>query len=256
MTWLTLLLLGVGVADLVAAARPALRVWPAAAGGLLVVALAGLAGFATPPDWVAVAFIVGAITLWRALAPAGEVTAVRARRTLAALALPGIVLVACSGFASGIGGPLAAWLGWMDLPALAGFTPERILLLGALAVANTATANVVVRLVLVSVHAQPPRLRRSPDAAGAPPAAAPASERLRGGRLLGPMERLLILGFGAAGYLAAAGLAVAAKGLLRFPELQAAARTSESSVDEVTEYFLVGTFASLLVALASVVLLA
>ena len=53
-----------------------------------------------------------------------------------------------------------------------------------------------------------------------------------------------------------AGLVVAAKGLLRFPELQAAARNDATHVDEVTEYFLVGTFTSLLVALASVVLLA
>mgnify|MGYP006906538022 FL=1 len=69
------------------------------------------------------------------------------------------------------------------------------------------------------------------------------------------MERLLIIGFGAAGHIEAAAVVVAAKGILRFPELQAAARREPRAVDEVTEYFLVGTFASLLVALASVVLL-
>ena len=47
------------------------------------------------------------------------------------------------------------------------------------------------------------------------------SDQLRGGRLLGPMERVLILGLGLAGQLTAAGLVIAAKGLIRFPELQA-----------------------------------
>ncbi|MFZ2427596.1 MAG: hypothetical protein WAW71_05580, partial [Propioniciclava sp.] len=76
------------------------------------------------------------------------------------------------------------------------------------------------------------------------------------GRLLGPMERLLVIGFGATGHVEAAAVVVAAKGLLRFPELQAAARQEPRAVDEVTEYFLVGTFSSLLLALGSVVLLA
>ena len=51
---------------------------------------------------------------------------------------------------------------------------------------------------------------------------------------------------------------IAAKGLIRFPELQA--KRDESStvdavgIDEVTEYFLVGSFVSWLVALASLAL--
>ncbi|MFP5417063.1 MAG: hypothetical protein ACLGHZ_09365 [Actinomycetes bacterium] len=260
MSWLTLLLLGIGVADLLAAARPDLeRAHPplsrwvvTALAGLLVVTVGGLAGFDAASDWVAVGFVVASMALWRWMLRSGETSPQAARRTLACLVLPAVVLVALSGLAAPVGGPLAAWLAWMDLPALARFSPGRVLLLAALAVVNTATANLVVRLVLVSVDARPPRLgAHARDDAGARPA-----ERLRGGRLLGPMERLLILGFGAAGDVEAAGLVVAAKGLLRFPELQAAARAHEASVDEVTEYFLVGTFTSLLVALASVVVLA
>ena len=74
------------------------------------------------------------------------------------------------------------------------------------------------------------------------------SDQLRGGRLLGPMERLLILGLGLSGQLTAAGLVIAAKGLIRFPELQSKRdeRTTVEGVgiDEVTEYFLVGSFVS------------
>ena len=49
---------------------------------------------------------------------------------------------------------------------------------------------------------------------------------------------------------------VAAKGLLRFPELQAARDSSRGpGIHAVTEYFLVGSFASWLIALAAVALL-
>jgi len=79
------------------------------------------------------------------------------------------------------------------------------------------------------------------------------------------MERLVILGLGLAGELGAAGFVIAAKGLLRFPEVQAAARggvrTGSGSysggpagIDDVTEYFLVGSFVSWILALATLAL--
>jgi hypothetical protein len=72
------------------------------------------------------------------------------------------------------------------------------------------------------------------------------------------MERLVILGLGLAGQLTAAGLVIAAKGLIRFPELQAKRSETTSvdgvGIDEVTEYFLVGSFVSWILALASLAL--
>ena len=83
------------------------------------------------------------------------------------------------------------------------------------------------------------------------------------------MERLVILGLGLAGEFGAAGIVIAAKGLLRFPEIQAAARGNGNAngnptsgptgsypggpagIDDVTEYFLVGSFVSWLIALGS-----
>ena len=72
------------------------------------------------------------------------------------------------------------------------------------------------------------------------------SDKLKGGRLLGPMERLLILGLGLAGQLAAATAVVAAKSIIRFPEIkgQKAHENGGIGIDEVTEYFLVGSFAT------------
>jgi len=248
MTWLALLLAGVGVADLVASARPTPRWVSPAAGSALVVLVAALAGLLSVADWLAVALACGTVAAWHLLAPDAEASPGRARGALAALLGPMAVLLGVSGFASAAGGPLAAWLAWVDVLPLDGVPAGRAMLLGALTLANLATAHLVVRYVLVAVDARPPRRRPSPEEP------APASERLRGGRLLGPMERLLVLGFGVAGNLTAAGVVVAAKGLLRWPELQAAARDAPGDVDEVTEYFLIGTFTSLLLALASVAL--
>ncbi len=110
------------------------------------------------------------------------------------------------------------------------------------------TGNQLVRLVLGTVGAVKP--------AGQPQ----ASDRLKGGRLLGPMERLLILGLSLAGQLTAATAVVAAKSIIRFPEINAQkARENgqdDSAIDinTVTEYFLVGSFASWIVALGGLAL--
>ena len=98
------------------------------------------------------------------------------------------------------------------------------------------TANLLVRLVL--------------DAVGVP--AATNEKKLKGGRLLGPMERVFIVGLGAVGQTTAAAIVVAAKGLLRFPELQAGTKAGPS---DITEYFLIGSFGSWLVGLLGVALI-
>lgn len=84
---------------------------------------------------------------------------------------------------------------------------------------------------------------------GAGPLIEPGEATLKGGRVLGPLERLFIFALALRGDLAAAAVVVAAKGLLRFPELRRAEedRQREAS-DLVTEYFLVGTLTSWLVA--------
>ncbi len=103
-----------------------------------------------------------------------------------------------------------------------------------------ASANVAVRLVL--------------DAVGVP--ATSNEKQLKGGRVLGPMERLFIVGLGAVGELTAAAVVIAAKGLLRFPELQRAQQQRPpAGPSDVTEYFLVGSFASWLVALGGAALI-
>jgi len=81
------------------------------------------------------------------------------------------------------------------------------------------------------------------------------------------MERVFILGLGLAGQVTAASIVIAAKGLIRWPELQRASRDSErreaaqeaadqdtrraASIDQVTEYFLIGSFVSWLIAMTA-----
>jgi hypothetical protein len=255
-SWLAVWLVGVGVADLVRAAAGTspngLRLATASGAGAVAV-LVPLTGLTAPVDLVVLAASLVPLVLWVRLSAAAIATGSGEWPALASLAAGAAWLVTLSGWASTAGGPLGRWLRWADLPLVGpGATPANVLLVVGLLLVNLATANVVVRLVLIVVGAMRPVLPVDPDAGPQP------SDQLRGGRLLGPMERALILGLGLAGQLTAAGLVIAAKGLIRFPELQAKRDDSTSvdgvGIDAVTEYFLVGSFVSWLLALGSLAL--
>ena len=253
MTWLAVWLIGLGLADLVragaGASATALRL-AMAAGAAAVGVLAVLTDLTAPIDLVCLAASLVPLVLWVRWSAEAVTTGDGHWPALAALAAGAVWLIALSGWASPAGGPFGRWLQWADLPVVGPeASPTRVLLVVGLLLVNLATANVVVRLVLVGVGAMRPVL--PPDPHGHPQ----PSDQLRGGRLLGPMERVLIIGLGLAGQLTAAGLVIAAKGLIRFPELQAKRDDSTSvdgvGIDAVTEYFLVGSFVSWLVALVS-----
>ena len=157
--------------------------------------------------------------------------------------LLGLLTSPWAGTADGL---LGEWLESVQVPALQGMSANRALLLAGAFLVQLSTGNVIVRLVLAATGTTNPTYGSEPD---------PDPElRLKGGRLLGPMERVLILGLGLGGHLTAASVVVAAKGLLRFPELQS--RREQAWIHRLTEYFLVGSFVSWLVALSSLVLLA
>lgn len=65
---------------------------------------------------------------------------------------------------------------------------------------------------------------------------------LRGGRWIGPLERLLIIILAGAGAEVAIGAVVAAKGVIRFPEI------SQDSSGEKAEEFLIGSVSSWILA--------
>ncbi|WP_323100638.1 hypothetical protein [Intrasporangium sp. YIM S08009] len=259
MTWLSVVLVGLGVADLVRSSSwRRSRLVAHVAAPVVIAALAWVAGLTSWPDVLALALAAVVSAVWMELSRHAQRTGRRALEALAAFAVVVVGLILFSGAASTPGGALATWLHWADLPGGASHSPARVLLIAGLVAFNVATANVIVRLILLTIGA----LR--PDQVAAPPVPDPA-DRLKGGRLLGPMERLVILGLGLAGELGAAGFVIAAKGLLRFPEVQAAARGGSrtgpgsysggpAGIDDVTEYFLVGSFVSWILALTTLAL--
>lgn len=242
MTGLAALFLAVGAADLVrgAGSRRARLVRACLTGVLTIVVVLVLGDLGTPGDLGLLALAAAAMTGWVLLS---ESSLDRDTGHLLPLAVLGGAIAlsaALSGLAGPVQGPLETWLGWITVPDVADVAPERVLLLAGLLLVQVATANLVVRHVLSHVGA----IR--------PPGQSQPSDRLKGGRLLGPMERVFIVGLGLAGYLTAAGLVIAAKSLIRFPELQS--RRSEESgvgIHEVTEYFLVGSFLSWLLAVSA-----
>ena len=127
--------------------------------------------------------------------------------------------------------------GLLDGTLLTAYPLDQLVLIVGVAAFQLSSANIVVRLLL--------------DAIGVP--AVTNEKKLKGGRVLGPMERLFILMLGSSGQLGAAAVVVAAKGLLRYPELQRSAR--EQGPTDVSEYFLIGSFASWLVAITGLVVI-
>jgi hypothetical protein len=233
------LLIAVGVTDL---CRPAVRsVWlPVALGPLLVVACAALGALWHRGDVVLLVPTTGVVAVWELLCRRSELSGKSQGAPLAVFAAALALLTVGSGWSSPVQGVVARWSAWAHLP-LNHVTPTRLLMLVGVVLAQFATANQLVRLVLGSVGAVRPVGQAQP------------SDRLKGGRLLGPLERLLILSLGVGGQVAAAGAVVAAKGIIRFPELSAQKnRNGGVGIDEVTEYFLVGSFTSWLLALGGI----
>ena len=243
MSWLGILLVGLAVTDLTHSVRK-VKVLPQVVGVLAVLVLGVLADLTTGRDVVAILAVALAVTAWGFAVTwgFGHPAQAAAWLPLGVFVAALVTGVACSGLAPEADGLLGRWLDSVSLPAADGLEADRfLLLLGAFGV-QLSTGNVLVRLALKSTGTINPR-----KDGGLPPT------QLKGGRLLGPLERVFILALALGGQVTAASIVVAAKGLLRFPELSS--RHEQQTVHEMTEYFLLGSFVSWLVALASYVLL-
>lgn len=242
MSWIAVLLVGIAVADLAHSIRPA-PVVDECIGAASAVGVGLLAGLTGLGDVVALAVIAAVVLLWGQSVTRSFGSG---RAWVPLLVLGGALAlgVLTSGWAGTAGGVLGRWLDDVGVPALEGLSADRALLLLGAFLVQLSTGNVVVRLVLAATGTTNPAYGSEPD----------PEQRLKGGRLLGPMERVFIVGLGLAGHLTAASIVIAAKGLLRFPELQS--KGDQIRIHRLTEYFLVGSFVSWLVALSSLALLA
>lgn len=241
MILLSLGLLGFGLADLVRWSPEPVgtprAVEAVAAGAVGVAALVGLAGGSPGQVLLAAAVAAFVLAVW-----VGFDRSPLKRGSVIPLGWLAVVLAAgfaASGAVGSISGPLADWYGDLSFGFTASLPADQFVIGLTSVLFMTASGNRVVRLVLDGAGVS----RRTSESA------------LKGGRLLGPLERLIVFAIVLAGDPAAAAIVVTGKGLLRFPEIRSEAR--QPGPDSVTEYFLIGTFVSLLIASAlAVVVLA
>ena len=170
----------------------------------------------------------------------------------------GVALAALLAFdptTASVHGYLVDWHASAPSVALRQLPLATVLLAAALATFLVESGNMIVRAAIrlddaptLSVAQATPRRRWRRDLAA--PLPIPPALQLRGGRLIGPLERLLLLSLVRSGLYVVAGAVIAAKGIVRFPEI---------SRDDVrgskAEYFLVGSLVSWTLSLASAGLL-
>ena len=268
MILLALLLGALGIADLVRARSSSLpRLWLAASLGIAAFLLASI-GSGQHWWWspVAAAAVIG----WLASTRESD-----GSHRAGYWAVGGIAAVVVAAFVWGpmlppASGPIVDW--YRDLPYTAlgvvPFTSFALTIGGALFLVET--ANVIVRLALrgektrtaevLAAEASAPPVRmttrrswwQSRSAPAEPPTPAPVAPftELKGGRFIGPLERLFLLALVLAGAFTAVAAIVAAKGIIRFPEI-----SKDALGGSKAEYFLVGSFASWALVLLVVLLI-
>jgi len=242
-------LMGVGMADLVAglAGEPARgqRAWIAVAAAFVSsLAIALLFGLDAAPAFLLALVTCGSSAGWIVARSRQRLSEGRASIALLYFLLLFAVMAGTSTLwpsaTESIAGRAIARL---PFSRLATAPAEQAALVGGVVLFLFATSNAIVRLVLTAVGTK----------------FSPAEQRLRGGRIIGPIERLLIFGLGLAGEPTAAALVISAKGLLRYPELagmRSEPGSSARAIDVVTEYLLIGSLTSWTLALFPLVLVA
>ena len=271
---LALLLGSLGLADLVRTrVRGPRTLWAPPALGIVAF---GVGVFGTGQAWwwapVAAAAIISWVLCTREPAPS-TASAVRAAPPHRAgyWAVGGLAAAAAAAFVWGAALPaptgfLVDWYEALPYAGLDGIGFVTFALTVCLAVFLVESANVAVRLALrgeraaapvapavvapSATSARSPRWwRRAPQAVGVP-AAAPFVE-LKGGRFIGPLERLFVLALLHTGQYTALAAVIAAKGIVRFPEI-----SKDAAGGSKAEYFLVGSFASWALVMIAALLIA
>ena len=246
-------LISIGLADLVAGLsgepKAGARSISAIATGVVAPLVLGLAVGATASTLLLLTLLTG-VTAASWIVVRQDASRVTALKALWALLILLIAFVAASLLGTepvssfGDDPLLARGLRHLPFPLVAGATLEQAVFVGGVLTTLFATSNAIVRLVLTAMGTK----------------FSNAEQRLRGGRVIGPLERVLIFGLGLAGQATAAALVIGAKGLLRYPELNGlrnepgAAGPPARTIDVVTEYLLIGSLTSWLLALFPLVL--
>ena len=226
---LAALLLALGLADFARPQdRPADRtalIRASAVGALVIV----LAAWGTGIAWWWVPVGVAAVAAWVASTPVDRAYP----WPIVGLGLAIAAILAASAHLPAPDGWLPEWYDALELQSLQDISFERFALAVGCLVFLVESANIIVRMVL----------------AGTDAGVMASEQTLKGGRVLGPIERIFIFAMALSGQYAALTAVVAAKGILRFPEI------SRDVAGRKAEYVLVGSFVSWAVALIFVPLL-
>ena len=127
--------------------------------------------------------------------------------------------------------PLASWYESLGIPSLTHVPFDSFVLALVVVIAQVRPANSIVRAVLDNVGRGLLAQER----------------RLKGGRVIGPLERVLVFGLAVSGNIGGVAVIMAAKGILRFPEIN-----RDEGDGSGAEYVLVGSCVSWFIALALV----
>ena len=173
------------------------------------------------------------------------------------VALAGTILITAMVIPAFVANEQVRWISQylIKLPwqQLSNIDSNDVLMLLAMVLFLGPTSNGIVRTCLQVIRTTP---------------IAESEKMLKGGRFIGPLERLLIFGLALAGQPTAAALIISAKSIIRFPELQSKGVQAKESqqpgnqertegnkpalIDELTEYFLLGSLLSWSLALLAV----
>lgn len=229
MTLLGLFLAMIGTADLVRyGARESdigRRGW--AVGAAAAVVWLGFWGLGRPGHDFWLPFVGIALTALWVFADRLPVRAAE-RIALGAIAAAILALLGFGQHLSAADGWLQSWYAGLDIDGLRDVSFDHFTLAVGCFLILQNTANLIVRLVLQ----------------GAGPGVLDSARTLKGGRILGPLERSFIFAMALSGQFTAVGAVIAAKGILRFPEISRA-----NDDGDMAEYVLVGSFVSWVLAL-------
>lgn len=209
---------------------------------VMTVVLLGTWMMVGPPWWLTALCALPA-ALWFVSVPVTEEGPSRSMRVAGPRILGFLLLTAVL---TVLGEELIAAQSIEGFPATWPFGAEFALLATGLGLFHVVSANAVVRLALCEEN------RGAADRAAdhANEALVLKRPQLKGGRWIGPLERIALTGLLVAGaYPVAAGL-MAAKGIVRFPEIQ-----QDRTKGNMAEYFLVGSFVSWTIAILAAGLL-
>ncbi len=238
-----LILLAVGASDIVRTSLAGRARWIVLAGlGLVLLVLA--AGLDSAVWWfVAVAAAAG----WIVTMP----TDGRGRASVWPAAALAVLAAGAVAFdAHSAVPPLLEW--WPTRPPLGAISLGAATLIFGSFVFLIESGNVIVRATLnradaddaAEAHAVPASAPSGGHASGAP-----VGRPLKGGRIIGPLERILVFALSLASAFTLLAAILAAKGIVRFPEI-----SKDEKGGNAAEYFLVGSLVSWVTALVPAML--